>query len=176
MHRIKRVLAWAPAGEGFRRLALLAGIAGGLFWTASVVGWPRPALGDRLAAALPLERLGWTLGCAKPYQAALEEQRRDLERELGRPITPGDTAAINALAYVRGETTLRAISGFDRPLLLRLMAIRRVDYECRQVPFLLGRAAFWLLWLPVAFLLPWGVVQVVPLTIGWVVAGFQKRG
>ncbi len=166
MHRIRKVLAWAPAGEGFRRLALLVGIAGVLFWTASVVENTTklaPTSRYRVAARgwtrdLPLERLAWTLGCAKPHQTALE-------RELGRPITPGDTAAIDALEFLRGDTT-----AFRR----RLLAISGVDYECRQVPFLLGRATFWLLWLPLAFLLPWGVLQMMLWVIKWVAAGFRS--
>ncbi len=75
---------------------------------------------------------------------------------------------------VERALNFRGIRGLDRPLRRRLMAISGVDYECRQVPFLLGRAAFWLLWLPLAFLLPWGVFQMMLWVIKWVAAGFRS--
>jgi hypothetical protein len=33
MYRIRKVLAWAPAGEGLRRVAVLVAVVGGVMWT-----------------------------------------------------------------------------------------------------------------------------------------------
>ncbi len=161
MHHIKKVLAWAPAGEGFRRLALLVGIAGGLFWTASVLARAR------WTQDVPAERVAWTLGCAGPRQIALEKRRQELERQLQRPLTAADTAPIGLLEFLHGDTTRRR--------LIRALRVEAgVDYECPQLSFVLGRATFWLLWLPLAFALPWGVFQMVLWVIGWVAAGFRS--
>ena len=157
---LEKVFRWAPAGEGFRRLALLFGVVGVLVWTASVLDrarWTRD---------LPVEGVAWTFGCAGPRQIALEKRSQELARQLQRPLTAADTAAISMLVRARGDTTRSRVRD----------ALAGVDYECRQLPFVLGRATFWLLWLPLAFLLPWGVFQVLPLTISWVVAGFQRGG